>query len=232
MKYDPNKHHRRSIRLKGYDYTKAGAYFITICTTQREHVFGDIVNGEMQLSRYGETVRLNWDNLPKRYRNVELDAFIIMPNHVHGIIVLNDNGLAGAGLDSLALERDKFLVKPFSGAGLESLLVEQDKFFVKPAPTKTKLHGLSEIVRGFKTFSARRINQIRRMTGVSVWQRGYYEYIIRNEESLMAIRQYIINNPLSWEQDQLYPNNLEKWDESSRLVFEYNGKIYTQDIVL
>ncbi len=212
MKYDPNKHHRRSIRLKGYDYTKAGAYFITICTWQREHLFGDIVNGEMQLSRYGETVRFNWDNLPKRYRNVELDAFIIMPNHVHGIIVLTDNGL--------------------EGAGLESLSVESDKLLVKPAPTKTKLHGLSEIVRGFKTFSARRINQIRRMTGVSVWQRGYYEHIIRNEESLMAIREYIINNPLCWEKDQLYPNNLEKSDESSRLVFESNGKLYTQDIVL
>ena len=212
MKYDPNKHHRRSIRLKGYDYTKAGAYFITICTWQREHLFGDIVNGEMQLSRYGETVRFNWDNLPKRYRNVELDAFIIMPNHVHGIIVLTDNGL--------------------EGAGLESLSVESDKLLVKPAPTKTKLHGLSEIVRGFKPFSARRINQIRRMTGVSVWQRGYYEHIIRNEESLMAIREYIINNPLCWEKDQLYPNNLEKSDESSRLVFESNGKLYTQDIVL
>ena len=212
MKYDPNKHHRRSIRLKGYDYTKAGAYFITICTAQHQHLFGDIVNGEMQLSRYGETVRFNWDNLPKRYRNVELDAFIIMPNHVHGIIVLTDNGL--------------------EGAGLESLSVESDKLLVKPAPTKTKLHGLSEIVRGFKTFSARRINQIRRMTGVSVWQRGYYEHIIRNEESLMAIREYIINNPLCWEKDQLYPNNLEKSDESSRLVFESNGKLYTQDIVL
>ena len=232
MKYDPNKHHRRSIRLKGYDYTKAGAYFITICTWQREHLFGDIVNGEMQLSRYGETVRFNWDNLPKRYRNVELDAFIIMPNHVHGIIVLTDNGLEGAGLESLSVESDKFLVKPCSGAGLESLSVESDKLLVKPAPTKTKLHGLSEIVRGFKTFSARRINQIRRMTGVSVWQRGYYEHIIRNEESLMAIREYIINNPLCWEKDQLYPNNLEKSDESSRLVFESNGKLYTQDIVL
>ena len=212
MKYDPNKHHRRSIRLKGYDYTKAGAYFITICTWQREHLFGDIVNGEMQLSRYGETVRFNWDILPKRYRNVELDAFIIMPNHIHGIIVLKDNAL--------------------DGAGLESLSVKKDKFSVKPAPTKSKLHGLSEIVRGFKTFSARRINQIRRMTGVSVWQRGYYEHIIRNEESLMAIREYIINNPLGWEKEQLYPNNLEKVEQFSQLIFEYNDKVYTQDIVL
>jgi REP element-mobilizing transposase RayT len=88
MKYNPNKHHRRSIRLKGYDYTQAGAYFITICTWQRDSLFGEVINGEMQLSRYGQTVQFNWDILPKRYPNVELDAFIVMPNHVHGILVL------------------------------------------------------------------------------------------------------------------------------------------------
>lgn len=91
---------------------------------------------------------------------------------------------------------------------------------------------MSEIVRGFKTFSARRINQIRSQAGVPVWQRGYYEHIIRKEESLTAIRKYIINNPLCWKKDQLYSNNLSKLNESSPLVFESNGKSYTQVIVL
>jgi len=212
MKYDPHKPHRRSIRLKGYDYTQAGAYFVTICTWQRECLLGEVINGEMQLSRYGETVQFNWNILPKRYPNVELDAFIVMPNHVHGIILLDASGLEGTGLERLSADASKF-----SG---------------KPAPTPSKLYGLPEIVRGLKTFSARRINQIRGKSGVAVWQRGYYERIIRDEESLIAIREYIIKNPLCWEKDKLYANHLNKGNESSPLVFESNGKYYTQVIVM
>jgi REP element-mobilizing transposase RayT len=169
MKYDPNKHHRRSIRLKGYDYAKAGAYFITICTWQRQNLFGEIVNSEMQLSDHGEIIQFYWDKLPKHHHHLELDTFIIMPNHVHGILVLLDDA---------------------SG-----------KF----------RHALPEILRGFKTFSARHINKIRHLTGVSVWQRGYYEHIVRHEESLMAIREYIVNNPLSWEKDELHPAQPHAW---------------------
>lgn len=194
MKYDSQKHHRRSIRLKGYDYTQAGAYFINICTWQRECLFGDIVDNEMQLSRYGETVRFNWHYLPKRYPHVILDAFVIMPNHVHGIIFLTENANNMHGV----------------GTGLEIILDRKRNFYAQPAPTKStiKRHGLSEVIRGFKTFSARRINQLRYMTDVPVWQRNYYERIIRNEESLQKIRQYIINNPSSWQQDKLYFDNL------------------------
>jgi REP element-mobilizing transposase RayT len=212
MKYDPDKHHRRSIRLKEYDYRQAGAYFVTICTWQRESLLGEVINDAMELSRYGETVQFNWDILLKRYPNIELDAFIVMPNHIHGIILLNENDL----------ER----------AGLERLSVSASKSSVKPAPTNYKIYGLSEIIRGFKTFSARRINQLRSQPGLSVWQRGYYEHVIRNQESLTAIREYIINNPLGWEKDGLYANNLSKWHESSPLVFESNGKSYIQGIVL
>ena len=193
-------------------YTQAGAYFVTICAWQRECLLGEVINGEMQLSRYGETVQFNWNILPKRYPNVELDAFIVMPNHVHGIILLDASGLEGTGLERLSADASKF-----SG---------------KPAPTPSKLYGLSEIVRGLKTFSARRINQIRGKSGVAVWQRGYYERIIRDEESLIAIREYIIKNPLCWEKDKLYANHLNKGNESSPLVFESNGKYYTQVIVM
>lgn len=195
MKYDPQQHHRRSIRLKGYDYTQVGAYFVTICTWQRECLFGNVVNQEMQLSRYGETVRFNWYYLPRRYSYVKLDAFVIMPNHLHGIIFLtNDDATNMCG----------------AGAGLEIILSRKTNFSAQPAPTKStiKRHGLPEVIRGFKTFSARRINQLRCMAGVPVWQRNYYERIIRNEESLQKIRQYIINNPSSWQQDKLYFDNL------------------------
>lgn len=170
MKYDSDKHHRRSIRLKGYDYAQSGAYFITLCTWQRPSSFGEIMNGEMQLNTYGEILQRHWDSLPKHHHHLELDEFIIMPNHVHGIIVLIDDN------------------------------------------TYKKRHGLPEILRGFKTFSARRINKIRRLSGVSVWQRGYYEHIIRNEKVLMAIREYIVKNPLSWEKDGLYRDRPHAWD--------------------
>ncbi len=170
MKDDPEKHHRRSIRLKGYDYSRAGAYFVTICTQNRECLFGDIVDGEMMLNKNGEIVESVWNDLPNHYAHVELDYHIIMPNHIHGIIII-----VGAGL--------------------------------KPAPTDTeKTHGLPEIIRGLKTFSARRINQIRDTTGAKLWQRNYYEHIVRNENELNQIRQYIADNPARWEYDHENPS--------------------------
>ncbi|MCA1992467.1 MAG: transposase [Coleofasciculus sp. S288] len=170
MRYDPSKHHRRSIRLKGYDYEKCGAYFITLCAWQRQKLFGEIENAEMRLNTYGEIIQLHWDNLPKHHHHLELDEFTIMPNHVHGIIILTDK------------------------------------------TTCEERHGLQEIIRGFKTFSARRINKIRRLSGVGVWQRGYYEHIIRNEKSLMAIREYIVKNPSSWGKDELHCVHPREWD--------------------
>ncbi len=181
IKYDPNKHHRRSIRLKEYDYAKAGAYFVTICTWQRQCFLGEVVNGEMQLSHYGDITQFYWHNLLNHHHHLELDEFVIMPNHLHGILILTD--------DSACRKR----------------------------------HGLPEIIRGFKTFSARRLNKIRCTAGVSVWQRGYYEHIIRNEESLMAIREYIVNNPLSWENDELHLNNPNEWNgKIKNLVLQMN----------
>ncbi len=93
MPYDRNKHHRRSTRLKGYDYTSAGAYFITICTHQRECLFGEIVQGEMQLNDFGQIAMDCWQTIPDHFSDrVRLDEFVIMPNHVHGILVIPDNG--------------------------------------------------------------------------------------------------------------------------------------------
>ena len=88
MRFDPDKHHRRSIRLKGYDYSQAGAYFVTICTKDRGCLFGEIIDGEMVLNPFGEVVQACWDDLPRHYPHVELDAFVIMPNHLHGIIII------------------------------------------------------------------------------------------------------------------------------------------------
>jgi len=168
----PTRHHRRSLRLKGYDYSQAGAYFVTICTRGRACLFGEIVEGEMRLNECGQAVAWTWHDLPNHVANAELDAFVVMPNHVHGIIVLTDAPV---------------------GAGSE------------PAPTTMKRHALPEIIRQFKAFSARRINQRRETTGLPLWQRNYYEHVIRNDESLRRIRQYIADNPARWALDRENP---------------------------
>ncbi|MBI3328275.1 MAG: transposase [Nitrospinae bacterium] len=174
--------HRRSLRLEGYDYSQAGAYFVTICTQHREFLFGDVVDGTMVLNRYGAIALRCWNDLSHHYRNMESDAFVVMPNHVHGIIILADP--VGAGL------------KPAPTDSAHALVA---------APPGRKKHPLSEIVRAFKTFSSRRINESRGTSGTSIWQRNYYEHIIRDDESKDRIREYIATNPLRWEIDRENP---------------------------
>ena len=181
MKFDPQKHHRRSRRLKGYDYTSPGGYFITIVTYQRECLFGEIVNGKMQLNEIGKIVEHAWNDLPNHYPNIELGTFCIMPNHVHGIIVIKEN--------------DIYIV----GAGLRPAPTG-------PAPTRSqKRHGLPEIVRALKSFSSRRVNEYLKSPGVPLWQRNYYEHIIRNDDEWNNIHLYIEANPLNWASDNENP---------------------------
>jgi putative transposase len=158
MKYDPDFHHRRSIRLNGYDYSKSGAYFITICTHDREYLFGDIVDGSIELNEFGNIARSHWQQLARYHTNLVVDESIIMPNHLHGIMILESS--------------------------------------------TENTSSISEIIRGFKTFSAKAINKERGLRGVTVWQRNYYDRIIRNELELDRVRQYIINNPLNWDTDK------------------------------
>ena len=171
MKYDPKIHHRRSIRLQQYDYSQEGYYFVTICTKNHQCYFGKIVDGGIILNDAGTIVQQCWNDLPNHYGNCILDVFLIMPDHVHGIVIIDNAIGVGAGL--------------------------------KPAPTNgyLKRHGLFEIIRGFKTFSARKINVSQNLFHFQ-WQRNYYEHIIRNEKALYKIRQYIRNNPLK----HLYEN--------------------------
>lgn len=175
MKFDPKKHHRRSIRLQEYDYSQAGAYYVTIVLWRREHVLGDIIDAEMQLNKFGQIVQYAWYDLPKHYPHVELDSFCIMPNHVHAIIILNDYGKGG------------------SASGDASISNLKTRPYVR--------HPLSEVVRAFKSFSARRINSLRNTQGIPVWQRNYYEHIIRNQKDYLAKSNYIMDNPLNWEED-------------------------------
>ena len=193
MTFDPDKHHRRSIRLRDYDYAYPGAYFITICTKDRETLFGRVTAGQMCPNEYGRIVTKCWDGLSDHYPRVILDAFVVMPNHVHGIIALTDDNA------------------PLVGAGLRPALVSDVPpgwADFKPAPTKE--HGLPEIVRGFKAFSSRLVNKTRETPGVPVWQRSYYERVIRNESELDAVRHYIIHNPAAWHHDPDNPDNLRR----------------------
>ena len=228
----PIPHRRRSIRLPRYDYTTPGAYFVTICTWNRACVLGDIANDEMDLSVAGQVTQDVWEELPDHYPHVRLDAWVIMPNHVHGIIVLTDTDVltrapntgVGAGLKPAPTDGNAGDIRVEAGsvgagsveAGsvgvdlVEAGLVEAGLVGAgfKPAPTdrNTVHHGLPEIVRAFKTFSARRINALHGTAGAPFWQRNYYEHIVRDEAELNRIRQYIMDNPARWHED---PDNPE-----------------------
>ncbi len=153
MDDDRTTHNRKSIRLKGYDYSQAGAYFITTNIKNPYQPLSKIVNDRIDLTFLGEIVLKVWNGLPDHYSQVDLDEFIVMPDHVHGIIFLRE------------------CQKPCS---------------------------VSEIVRNFKTYSAKEINTITDRTGKSFWQRNYFEHVIRDDMELNRIRQYIQENPLKW----------------------------------
>lgn len=170
-----SKHNRRSIRLRDYDYSQPRAYFITICAHDRACLFGDIVGGEMRLNDAGRMVQQCWDEIPQHFPHVELDQFVVMPNHVHGIVVITHH----PGTHTV-------------GAKNFSPLHHQN------GTSRT----IGSIIRGFKigvTKWARANKDIN-----TVWQRNYYEHIIRNEDDLRDIRAYIQYNPQRWAEDDLH----------------------------
>jgi putative transposase len=192
MNQIPNNHRRRSIRLKGYDYTQPGAYFITICTHQRAHVFGVIVDGEMRLNRWGEIVRTEWFKTAELRPNVEMheEEFVVMPNHVHGIIWLVEN--------VVALRRN---------AKVENGDLSNEQAEQRSAPT-VKADSLGAIIRAYKSAVTYAINKLENSRGAVVWQRNYYEHVIRNEEELSTIVRYIDYNPDAWQLDRDNPDNI------------------------
>ena len=194
MPYDPRKHHRRSIRLRGWDYTWPGAYFVTICTHDGECLFED--------PTLRQVVETMWQRIPRHFPHVRLDEFVVMPNHVHGIVWIVDN--VGA--------------RHSRGPSSPTSAIPSDE----PAQSKKQLSGnasplrprgvvpgsLGAVIGNFKSVTARRINRVRKTPGAPVWQRNYYEHIIRNERELNAIRQYIRDNPARWAEDIENPNRI------------------------
>lgn len=235
MPYDPQKHHRRSIRLRGYDYAQAGAYFVTIVTQHRLCMFGEVVDGETRLNEAGRMVEKWWLELNRKFPNVDTDEYVVMPNHFHGIVVLGapavraggtaaagavraddvvadgvvaDNvGADNVGADNVGAD---LRVGPVGPVGLGGPAAYGDQGAHTGAPLPT-------IIQWFKTMTTneyiRGVKQLgwMRFPGKS-WQRDYYEHIIRNEGALNRIRRYIADNPARWEQDAENPSAAGKAD--------------------
>jgi len=219
MTYDPERHHRRSIRLAGYDYTQAGAYFVTLVTHQRECLFGEIVDGEMLLNEIGRIVRDEWFRSAEIRREIALDPdeFVVMPNHIHGIVWIcnmgDDVGSHGVGADGVGADgvgADGVGAHGVGADGVGAHGVGADGVGADgvgahgraPLPGQRLPRSLSSFIAGFKSAVTKRINEYRGTPGVPVWQRNYFEHIIRDDGELERIRQYIMNNPALWKEDR------------------------------
>ncbi len=176
------KKNRKTIRLKYYDYSQSGMYYVTICTHNRQNIFGEIINGEIVLNKFGELAKNEWERTSEIRHNVILDEFIIMPNHIHGIIIIKTG-------------RDTVLRVPTTNFNYPNTTFEQ---FGKPTS-----NSIPTIIRSFKSTVTKQINETRKTPGLKIWQSRFYEHVIRTPNSLLKIRKYIKNNPINWK------NNLE-----------------------
>ena len=172
-----NPHIRRSIRLKEFDYSNPWWYYVTICTHTRNNLFGKVINAQMRLNEFGKIVNEEWLKTEEIRKNVDLDYYVVMPNHFHGILIINS--------------RDTARCVPTNG----------NRKFGEMIPG-----SLPVIIRSFKSAVTKRINELRKKTDSPVWQKNYYEHIIRNEKDLFFTRRYIELNPLKWELDEYYKN--------------------------
>ena len=164
MEYKPRRRDRKTLRLESYDYRQPGAYFVTIVAHARQSIFGEVVDQNVKLNDFGQIVTEEWERSNQIRCEIGLDAFVVMPNHLHGIVMINPVGATGWS----------------------------------PSPSAPFKRSLGAFVAGFKSAVTTRVNQLRGTPGVPIWQRNYYEHVIRSEESLNRIRQYIAENPGRW----------------------------------
>ncbi len=232
-KYNPNIHHRRSIRLKGYDYSQAGLYFITICCQNRKHLFGEIINGQMELNNAGKMIEKIWYEIPNDFPNINLHEYITMPNHIHGIIeIVGADSISApipvnpisdqSTVDSISVHPtvDSISINPIvdsisapitdqitdqiTGQKGQKRMAEMDS-----APTGTGTGvGLSQVIQSFKRHTTiEYIKMVKQNILPSfdkrIWQRNYWEHIIRNENAFVRISEYIMNNSMNWKKDKL-----------------------------
>ena len=191
--YDPEIHRRRSMRLKGYDYTQAGAYLVTIVVQGRFPPFGAVADGRMRLNGAGEMVRRIWTEMPNRFPSIKMDAFITMPNHIHGIIILVGAPLVGAQP-----------VTDVTGRRIPA------RATTRVAPTEDGRIRLGDVVGAYKSLTT--LEYTRGVHAMNwppfherLWQRNYHETIVRDDPSMQKSRQYILDNPLQWPFDRENP---------------------------
>ena len=202
MKFDPQKHHRRSSRLKNYDYSQAGAYYVTINVQNRECLFGEIVDFEMILSDAGKMIEEQWLALIERFPNIELDVYQIMPNHSHGIIVI----VEPVGATLAVSHRRARGTNGGVARNMDTKDIHGNGAGIKPAPT------LGDIIGAFKSITTHEYikgvdNKNWLQFHKRLWQRNYYEHVVRDEADLNRIRDYIQSNPANWDEDEENPNH-------------------------
>ena len=174
---------RRSIRLPSYDYSRTGAYFVTLCIRGRECLLGEVVNERVELSDMGHFVKEAWEGLTTQYSYVKLDDYVVMPNHLHGVIVISNE-----------------------------------------TPSATERKSLGRVIGAFKTVSAKQINSMRSISGQPIWQRNYYERIIRNDDELNRVREYVMNNPMQWHLDTENPEGVGRFGSGVGVSDGGNGQ--------
>jgi putative transposase len=205
MRYDPDRRHRSSIRLKDHDYSREGAYFVTICTHQRECLLGEIADREMKLNPVGVIFRDEWLRSAQIRKEIRLDVFVVMPNHIHGIVVLLNDRPHFIGVT----DNRPILRRQRATAG-RPYLDYQPEHPLPPPTTGLRKRSISSFIGGFKSACTRSMNQRLGSSGIPLWQRNYYEHIIRSENSLRAVREYIQANPMRWAHDMDNPDFVGK----------------------
>lgn len=182
MESDRGQSSRRSVRLPGFDYSKAGMYFVTICAAERQCSFGEIRGNDTFLSPIGQIVRTCWIEIPKHFPNIRTETYVVMPNHVHGILIIPSS-------QPEARPQGKAIVRTES--------------FGKPTPK-----SIPTAVRSFKSASSRRVRESGLVAGGSIWQRGYYEHVLRNTREYVEATNYILLNPARWADDEDNPDTI------------------------
>ncbi|QIY82963.1 hypothetical protein HER18_05145 [Chryseobacterium sp. NEB161] len=196
-KYNPQKHHRRSIRLQGYDYSQEGLYFITICCQDRTHLFGEIVDGKMILNSYGEIAQKEWQNTSAIRDNVILHEFVVMPNHFHSIIEIKfQKGNNEIGKFQSPSQTVGAIIRGYKIATIKKI----KDYILNTGEKINDSKGELQFAPTAPTAPTEKIKEL----DFKIWQRNYYEHIIRNEEAYERISDYIRDNPKRWNEDKFY----------------------------
>ena len=199
---------KNSLRLKGYDYSHVGAYFVTLCVKGRDSIFGRIENGEMILNELGQIVESEWLRTGEIRKEIFLDEYVIMPNHFHAILIIKESNSVGAECvppvpgtpDPVGAE----CVPPV--LNVSSALNDAPVLNVPPVTGKSRPSNVGYIIAGFKRSTTKLINDHRDTQGAVMWQRSFYDRVIRNERELSLAREYIVNNPAKWDTDRENPD--------------------------